>query len=141
MPRSTALVLCSAFLLAAPAGAAPPKATSGAKTAPSQERAEAAFQDFARDWMAKVHRAEARERKSPKVAAGPGSMLFTYRGYGEDFRTELRPTGQAVAPFVGLLHYTEQVYSCKSLESRDCTVAATVPVTEIFRLQGDRWSY
>jgi hypothetical protein len=111
-----------------------------ADSAPAQspERVQAAFQDFARQWMSKVR---GLEQRRPRVSAGPGNLLFTYRSLADEFRTELQPTGQAATPYVGLLHYTEQVYSCRSLESQECTVAATVPVTEIFRLQGGRWSY
>ena len=132
MLRSMALSLVFCLLLTptARAGAAPP--------AQSPERAQATFQDFAHQWMSKLR---GMEQHRPRVSAGPGSLLFTYRSYAEDFRTELQPTGQAAAPYVGLLHYTEQVYNCKSLMSSACTVAATVPVTEIFRLQGGRWSY
>jgi hypothetical protein len=136
MRRYTAVALGLALWLCTPAWAGDPSRANA-----SEERAAAAFEDFAREFMAKVHGQEQRERRKPRVAAGPGSALFTYRGYGEEFRTELRSTGQAAAPFVGLLHYTEHVYSCKDLEGGACTVASTVPVTEIFRYQGGRWAY
>jgi hypothetical protein len=138
MRRCTALVLALGLWLCAPATAdEPPRAG----TDPNLERADAAFQDFARDFMAQVRGQEQRERRKPRIAAGPGAAVFTYRGYGEDFRTELRATGQAAAPYVGLLHYTEHVYSCRDLDGGSCTVASTVPVTEIFRYQRGRWSY
>jgi len=140
MRRRTALVSILGLWLCAPASAdEPPRASVGANA--SREHAETAFQDFARDFMAKVRSQEESARHKPRVAAGPGATVFTYRGYGEDFRTELHPTGQAVAPFVGLLHYTEHVYSCRDLEGGTCTVASTVPVTEIFRYQRGRWAY
>jgi hypothetical protein len=131
--HALALALC--LLVAAPASADSPRSNA------SRERAEAAFQDFARQWMAKVRSLEERDRRSPRVAAGPGTPVFTYRGYGEEFGTELRPTGDAAAPFVGLLHYTQRVYSCRSLEARECSLAATIPVTEIFRYQRGRWTH
>ena len=140
MRRRTALVVILGLWLGAPASAGEaPRASAGASA--SRERAEAAFQDFARDFMAKVRGQEERERHKPRVAAGPGAAVFTYRGYGEAFRTELRSTGQAAAPFVGLLHYTEHVYSCRDLAGGTCTVASTVPVTEIFRYQRGSWVY
>jgi hypothetical protein len=140
MRRRIALASILGLCLCAPAMAEePPRAKSTA--ASSHERADRAFQDFARDFMAKVRSQEERERHKPRVAAGPGAAVFTYRGYGEEFRTELRPTGQAVAPFVGLLHSTEHVYSCRDLEGGSCTVASTVPVTEIFRYQRGSWTY
>ncbi len=136
MRRSSAVALALACGFCTPAFAGEP-----ARAKPGQERAVVAFEDFARDFMARVRSQEERERRQPKVAAGPGSAVFTYRGYGEEFRTELRPTGQAAAPYVGLLHYTEHVYSCRDLEGGSCTVADTVPVTEVFRYQRGRWSY
>ena len=136
MRRSTAVALALACGFCTSALAGEPT-----RAKPSPERAAVAFEDFARGFMAKVRSQEARERRQPKVAAGPGSAVFTYRGYGEEFRTELRPTGQAAAPYVGLLHYTEHVYSCRDLEGGSCTVADTVPVTEVFRYKGGRWVY
>jgi hypothetical protein len=128
------LALALWLLAAAPASADSPRSH------PSRERAEVAFQDFAREWMAEARRLEERERRSPRVAAGPGTPVFTYRGYGEEFRTELRPTGEAAAPFVGLLHYTQRLYSCRPAAGQ-CSLAATVPVTEIFRYRRGRWTH
>ena len=136
MRRRTAVALALAACVCRSAQAGAP-----AGATPSQDRAAAAFEDFARAFMAKVHSLEERERRQPKVAAGPGSAIFTYRGYGEEFQTELRPTGEPSAPYVGLLHYTEHVYSCRDLEGDSCTVADTVPVTEVFRYKGGRWVY
>ena len=138
MRRCTALALALGLWLGSPASAeAPP----GAASDPGLARAEAAFEDFARDFMAQVRGQEQRERRKPRIAAGPGAAVFTYRGYGDDFRTELRATGQAASPYVGLLHYTEHVYSCRDLDGGSCTVASTVPVTEIFRYQRGKWAY
>jgi hypothetical protein len=134
MRRTAAVALVLALGLGAPA-------VAGDAPRASQERAEASFQAFAREFMAKVKNREQSEKRMPRVAAGPESAIFTYRGYGEEFRTELRPTGHAAAPFVGLLHYTENVYSCRDLEGGPCSLAATVPVTEVFRYRGGRWSY
>jgi len=138
MRRHTALAFVLGLWLCAPASADElPRAAADANLA----RVEATFQDFARDFMAQVRGQEQRERRKPRIAAGPGASVFTYRGYGEDFRTELRATGQPAAPYVGLLHYTEHVYSCRDLDGGSCTVASTVPVTEIFRYQKGRWAY
>jgi hypothetical protein len=130
-----ALALVATVFLAAPAAA------ESASPAASRERAATAFEAFAREFMAKVRAHEQREKLRPRVAAGPGSPVVTYRGYGEEFRTELRESGSAAAPFVGLLHYTERVYSCRDLVSGECSVAASAPVTEVFRYRGGRWVY
>jgi hypothetical protein len=44
-------------------------------------------------------------------------------------RDELRPTGNAQAPWVGLLRYCEQTPSKSTI------------VTEIFRYQANKWMY
>lgn len=104
-------------------------------------RAEAAFETFANQWMAKVHELEDKQRAHPTVKEGSEEPIVTYRGYDDDYTVELRPTGHAKAPYVGLLRYTEYVYSCTDVKAEDCTVASTVPVTEIFRYSNGRWTY
>jgi hypothetical protein len=107
----------------------------------ADERARSSFSDFARSWMAKMQENEAQSRKNPTVQPGANENLVTYRGFGDDFTVELRPTGHPAAPFVGILRYNEQVYSCDGLSDSKCLVASTLPVTEIFRYQGGRWVY
>jgi hypothetical protein len=131
--RTPLLALGLCLLLAGVA-----RADGAAPAAPGAERAQTGFQDFARQWMSKLRGLEERR---PRVAAGPGSLVFTYRGYADEFRTEVQATGERGTPWVGLLHYTERTYTCPSLEARECTVAAIQPVTEIFRMRGGRWSY
>ena len=89
--------------------------------------------------MKKMHGVESESRRSPDPIAG--SKWVTYRGYSDDFKLELKPTGSAEVPFVGILRYTERVYQCPSVAMRGCTVASVIPVTEIFRYQDGRWIY
>ena len=105
------------------------------------ERARTSFSDFARSWMAKMRENEAQNRENPTVQPGPSENIVTYRGFDEGFTVELRPTGHPVAPFVGILRYNEQVYSCNGVDASKCSVASSLPVTEIFRYQGGRWIY
>jgi len=105
------------------------------------ERARTSFSDFARSWMAKMQENEAQNRKNPIVQPGPSENIITYRGFDEGFTVELRPTGHPAAPFVGILRYNEQVYSCNGVDASKCSVASSLPVTEIFRYQGGRWVY
>ena len=100
---------------------------------------EAEFKKFAKDFMAKHYRQEEKERKQP-TASGVSKQV-TYRGYDDAYTVELRPTGHPSAPYVGLLRYTEHVYSCTDMDAKNCRVASTVPVTEIFRYQKGSWSY
>jgi hypothetical protein len=126
-----------ALLLAAPAFAGPPAAIPDA----GRERAGRAFETFASEWMAKMEKAERNNRRQPKAASNGGGRHFTYRGYGSDFKTELKPTGHPAAPYVGLLRYREELYTCSDKATKDCSVATHTPVTEIFRFQNGRWIY
>ncbi len=107
----------------------------------ADERARSSFSEFARSWMAKMAENEAQSRENPTVQPGPSENMVTYRGFGEDFAVELRPTGYPAAPFVGILRYNEQVYHCNGVDASQCSVSSSLPVTEIFRYQGGRWIY
>jgi len=128
---------CALFMLPATAMADSPAAISDA----SRSRAEDQFNQFAKTWMANVQRLQTQDRDKPTVRAGASGTQVSYRGYGEDYSVELRPTGHPSAPYVGLLRYTELMYSCPSASSKDCSVSSRVPVTEIFRYENGRWSY
>jgi hypothetical protein len=114
---------CGGAALAEPASVAP--------SDPALARAEASFQSFAAEWMRKMSAAEAHAKKT----AGGGA----YRGYADDFKVELKPTGSASAPYVGLLRYQE--HQCAAGGDAECKVMGTTAVTEIFRFQGGRWIY
>jgi hypothetical protein len=93
------------------------------------------------DERARASFSEAQNRENPTVQPGPSENIVTYRGFDDGFTVELRPTGHPTAPFVGILRYNEQVYSCDGVDASKCTVASSLPVTEIFRYQGGRWVY
>lgn len=132
-----ALLVGIAVLAATSALAGPPAAIPD----PGRERVEKSFQQFARDWMARAHALEAKQRANPTVRPGTDRPVFTYRGFADDYEVELRPTGQSRSPYVGLLRYTEQVYTCPTASAEGCEIASSVPVTEIFRFQDGRWTY
>jgi hypothetical protein len=134
---SVALALAAVALCALSAGAEPPAAIPD----DARQRAEKSFEEFARKWMERAHELEAKARQRPSVAAGARQPVLTYRGYGDDYTVELRPTGHAVSPFVGLLRYTEHLYTCESAQPDRCTLASSAPVMEIFRYQDGRWDY
>jgi len=132
-----AVLIGIAVLAATSAFADPPASIPDA----GRERIEKSFQKFASDWMARAHALEAKQRENPTVRPGTDKPVFTYRGYADDYEVELRPTGQPRAPYVGLLRYTEQVYTCPKASADGCEIASSVPVTEIFRYQDGRWTY
>jgi len=135
-PSILAAVSLALMLVGSSASADSPAATSPVNV---EDGVRAAFETFAQNWMAKVQRMA--DEQKPAARPGATATQVTYRDYGDDFTVELRPTGHAVAPYVGILRYQEQVYSCRNLASNDCTLSSQVPVTEIFRYQGGRWVY
>jgi hypothetical protein len=138
-------ILIAAILFGAGAAAADdPAAADPAPAAVAdgaRSRAERSFDTFAREWMAKARGLEEHYRANPDVKLGSTAPVITYRGYGDEYTLELRPTGYPSAPYVGLLSYVEHVYSCTRMDAQDCQVAASTPVTEIFRYQDGRWTY
>ena len=131
------LAACALLLAAAPSLADSPASISGA----AHERTRESFARFAETWMDKVQRLAAEERRNPTIRPGADQPIVSYRGYGEDFSIELQPTGHPTSPFVGLLRYSELLYTCTDPKGSHCTVASSLPVTEIFRFQGGRWIY
>jgi len=129
-------LVASTMLLAALGFSAAAFAGPPAKVAPSESgrtTAESQFRKFAKSWM---DRQEASEAKMKRDASGPGA---TARGVSDDFNIELRSTGNAKAPYVGILRYTEQTYDCGG--KNGCTERDSTRVTEIFKYQAGRWEY
>jgi len=122
--------------LAACAWAGPPAAIPNSD--PAHERAERSFNEFAKGWMQKMARAESNNRAHPKLEQSGGA---SYRGYDDAFQIELKPTGSASAPWVGILRYHELQYSCADHAAKSCNPSKTTRVTEIFRFQGGKWVY
>ncbi len=100
--------------------------------------AHASFQTFAAEWMQRLHRVEAQNKST---LLGNGSTSVSYRGFDQEFKTELRPTGNAKAPYIGMIRYLEREYRCADSRALDCRVEKTTPVTEVFRFQDGRWVY
>ena len=130
MKTLSRFIIAGAFALST-SGALADSPAAIAPSDPSFERAETAFQSFAEDWMKKMGAAAANEKRNAKGGA--------YRGYGEAFKIELKPTGSTTAPYVGLLRYEE--HKCAADGGAACQIAGTTAVTEIFRFQGGRWVY
>lgn len=131
--------LCIAGATAAMLGAATAMADGPAAIAPGDDAARASFAKFSEQWMGKVRRIANEQKPSARTSAS--NTVVTYRDYTKDFTTELRPTGHAAAPYVGILRYSEQIFSCRDIAANDCTMSSQIPVTEIFRYQNGRWVY
>lgn len=133
-----------ALVLTLIVGATAPGAARGEDAVPAsiapidRSDAQSSFDRFARSWMEKMRRIEDDNRRKPKVHS-PSQV--SYRGYGDGFETELRPTKHPSTPYVGILRYTERLYTCSDARARSCSISVTTPVTEIFRFQGGKWIY
>lgn len=127
-------------LVLAGAACAEPPAARAPQDGP-RARAVRSFDRFAASWMEKMERAEAANRRDPRVESSGDRTVVTYRGYAEGFDTELRATESSRAPYVGLLRYQEIVFRCADRSASSCRPAKRSPVTEIFRFQDGRWVY
>ena len=87
-------------------------------------------------------RAERNQQRPRAQAAGSHDTLtFLYRGVADDYDVHLEPTGNASSPYVGVLRYTEQTFTCRDARGADCTLVSSEPVSEVFRFRGGRWNY
>ena len=109
----------------------------------SPQLVEQIFVKFAQDWLGDLAREAPRGGGVRFLAPGaPGQPeQFTYRDYGEDFAVQMRQTGDAESPFVGILSYTENVYVCRGPTRDDCELVESSPITEIFPFRNGSWQY
>ena len=119
----------------AEAGSAPPAKRSVTGTALKT------FGDFARSWMADMEKHEATNKRAPEIKYYGGRSYATYKGYAPEFEVEVHATGSPDSPYVGVLKYQEQTFTCNDETTRRCSVAGTVPVTEFFGFRKGRWAY
>lgn len=103
--------------------------------------AERSFQGFAGHWIDRAVERSERDSHAPRAHTASSGLVFTYRSVDDQFRTELRPTGHPSSPYVGLLHYTEHVYTCSDVKGSDCHVTSSQPQTEVFRYRDGAWGY
>lgn len=135
--RSALAALAVSCVAAAPGVAFAQAAKPAPVAGPDAASVKASFDAFASDWMGRMQRVEEDNRRSPTLEAG----VMSYRGYGDDFRVEIKPTGSERAPYVGLLRYEEQTYGCSDEAAVQCWTVSRMRVTELFRYQDGRWIY
>jgi hypothetical protein len=138
LPKCSPAAVLALLALALPAAAQPPASHSPLE---AQRRAERSFSRFAADWVARQQQRLEDERTRPRLISGGESPMALYHAIGDDFSTELRATGQPAAPWVGVVNYTELVYSCTGADATSCALSASSPVSEIFRFRDGRWIY
>ena len=113
---------------------APKAALKSSSGAGAEAQARSAFDAFSQSWMDKL-------RSSSAVRTVSTSSGSTVKRYSTTHTEEVKPTGSASNPYVGVLHYTEESYNCSDAAQRNCTLADSTPVTEIFRFQNGKWVY
>ncbi|HBZ71191.1 MAG TPA: hypothetical protein DEP35_16245 [Deltaproteobacteria bacterium] len=102
---------------------------------PDPNQALSAFRIFTETWMEKLRGASMLQ---PVAASSQGHAL---KRFSVTHTEEIKPTGSTANPYVGILHYTEELYQCADSTETSCTVVDSTPVTEIFRYQNGAWIY
>jgi len=132
-----ALVALATGLAFAGAASADP-----AKIAPADENgAFRAFGKFASSWMADMKQREDQNRRQPTIQYSGNRAFATYTGYAPEWNVEVEATGDRGSPYVGILHYQEQVYTCRDETTSQCQVSRSTPVTEVFPYRDGSWKY
>ncbi|NNL67502.1 MAG: hypothetical protein HKP30_14730 [Myxococcales bacterium] len=134
--RSMVALAAGAALLALPA-----RQASADSIEHSLSDAKWAFEQHAKSWMADLEKNEARNRSEAPVYSVANESVIRFAGYGDDFETQVKPTGRAQTPFVGILRYKENLYTCLHQDESRCTVTRSIPVSEIFSFRNGRWTY
>lgn len=136
----SALTFVSASVVAAALSSAgfAQAAKPAPKAGPDAAIVKASFDTFASEWMGKMKRLEADNRRNAKRDASGSAR---YLGYTDDFRAEIKPTGYARAPYVGVLRYEEHTMGCTDAAATQCRMVSRTPVTELFRYQDGHWVY
>jgi len=106
---------------------------------PTVDAATTSFERFASERIEKLLARADRARERVTLQPGARKPVATYRASAEPFETELRRTGSPGSPYVGVLRYTQRVYSCEDLSATRCRVASSIPVTEVFRYRDGAW--
>jgi hypothetical protein len=129
-------------LVAAPVGAAADDVGgAGFEIAPGLAEAKSAFELHAKSWMADLEKSEAENRRKAPVYGVADEAVIRFDGYGDEYETQVKATGHAAAPYVGILRYRENLYTCLRNDASRCTVTRSVPVSEIFSFKNGRWTY
>jgi hypothetical protein len=108
---------------------------------PTEDAIESSFRGFAKSWMDEALARAARNQVRPRAQERTGRLTFLYRAVADDYDVALEPTGNPQSPYVGVLRYTEQTYTCRDARGAECTLASSQPVSEVFRFRSGRWSY
>lgn len=107
----------------------------------SLSKAKWTFEKHSEAWMEDLEQNEAENRRKAPTYTVAEESVIRFQGYAEDWETEVKPTGSTRAPFVGILRYRENVYTCLRDDQDRCTVTSSIPVSEIFSFRNGRWEY
>lgn len=99
------------------------------------------FGQFAKSWMAQMEKRERANRSKPTLEQKGSRTFATYTGYAPDYKVEVHATGDRTSPYVGVLRYEEQLYTCRDETTRKCSLSSSTPVTEVFPYRDGAWKY
>ena len=112
-----------------------------AKIAPAQDSAFRAFGKFARSWMGEMEQRERQNKRTPTIERQGSRRIASYTGYAPEWNVEVHATGDRTSPYVGVLHYQEQLYVCQDETTKRCRLSRSTPVTEVFPYRDGAWKY
>jgi hypothetical protein len=131
-----AAAVTASFVLASPAQAEPASLGSG-----QDAGAFRTFGKFAKSWMAEMEQREQTNRARPTIEENGKQRFATYTGYAPEWNVEVHATGDRTSPWVGVLHYEEQTFTCRDATTRACSISRLTPVTEVFPYRDGSWKY
>jgi len=137
MKHVAKITLAAAGLALAATGQAEPASLGNG----SEAGAFRAFGTFAKSWMGEMEQREQANRSRPTIEEQGSRSYASYLAYAPEWKVEVHATGDATAPYVGILHYEEQRYTCRDTTTRSCSLATSTPVTEVFPYRDGAWKY
>lgn len=105
------------------------------------------FEKFGNTWMARLDQVNRDNSLALKPEnAGTGLVVGRYICYGPDCVKEVRVTGSAATPYVGILRYPQKTMektgeNAQKMKAAPGVATNEIQVMEIFRYTGGRWVY
>ena len=109
----------------------------GSPARAGERAAEEAFERLVSEREDALRARARRARARPEVRPGATRPLVIYRASADDFRAEL--SASAARGWLGVLRYSEILYSCEDVEATRCNVTSTRPVAELYRYVNGAW--
>ena len=112
-----------------------------------EKAARTSFLEFEKEWLKKINTHGEYGQQNVKVEKDEqGRHCARYRIIVPAEGSEVKPTGVKASPFVGVLHYEEQIYACHAdtpelAKQGPFEAEKEILYTEIFRYSNGRWVF